>query len=191
MNLKNLSVALLSLSLLADCASVGAHRKIAQQNPATATPDCTIKTGSIYPTVAMNPGYLQIDQQYGRIYFTPAQREQNRFVVFNGTVYKNDCTLMGMPDGLDANGNPEVVNYVMDAAGNFYWVDEYKNVLTRHSAVFDGQPVAGAGDITIANSHITTIDTNSGHYPTAPVFSNVLKQLTLDGVNLSLVTVTN
>jgi hypothetical protein len=183
---KNISAVLFAL-LLTNCSS--ATRQIAQ-----AKPDCTIKTGTTYPTVPMRTEFVALDQQFGRVpqYYTPAVREDHRFIVFNGTVYKNDCTLMNMPDGIDPSTNlAQTVNYVMDPAGNFYWVDEYKDALTRHSAVFDAQPVSGAGDINISNSKITSIDANSGHYPTGTVFDNVLKQLTLDGVDLTQVTVTH
>jgi hypothetical protein len=178
--------------LLSNCATGKSQRSIAQQN-GPAPSDCAPKTEAIYPTVNMRQSQVLNDQIRGRVpdYFTDAQREANRFVVFNGMVYKSDCTLMGQPDGFSPSDPTQVqqVNYVMDAAGNFYWVDEFKNVMTRHSAVFDARPVSGAGNITIAQSRITQIDSDSGHYPTGPVFDNVLKQLQLDGVDLTQVSV--
>jgi hypothetical protein len=175
---------ILSGFLFTGCASTKPQRLIAQQ-----APDCSIKTKAIYPTVDMRVAQIQRDKIKGLVphYFTDAEREQHRFVIFEGTVYKNNCTLMGEPDGFTTTDPTKVqqVNYVMDAPGNFYWVDEFKNLMTHHSAVFDAQPVAGAGNITIEKSKITQIDSDSGHYPTGPVFDNVLKQLQLDGADLS------
>jgi hypothetical protein len=197
MNLKNRRVSaifILSTLLLSNCATGKSQRSIAQQN-GPAPSDCASKTEAIYPTVNMRQSQVLKDQMGGRVpdYFTDAQREANRFVVFNGRVYKSDCTTMGQPDGFTINDPTQVqqVNYVMDAAGNFYWVDEFKNAITRHSAVFDAGPVAGAGNITITQSLVTQIDSDSGHYPTGPIFDNVLKQLQLDGVDLTQVSVTH
>jgi hypothetical protein len=175
---------LISCLFLTNCASVS-RRTIAEE-AGHSTADCAIKTGATYPTVDIRPSVLQKDKNRGLqvYYFTAQTREQHRFVVFEGSVYSHDCTVMVNPDG---GGQ---VNYVMDAAGNFYWVDENKNPQTRHSAVFDAGPVAGAGNIDIENSQIISVDSDSGHYPSGPIFKNVLTQLQLDGVDLSQVNVT-
>jgi hypothetical protein len=161
------------------------HSRTVKRAPASGV-DCALKTADLYPTVNIRPTALEKDrtrnlQQY---YFSGIVREEHRFIVAGGVTYNYQCAVMKDPDG----GGP--VNYVMDADGNFYWVDENKNPSTRHSAVFDAGPVAGAGNITITDSKIVSIDSDSGHYPSGPVFSNVLKQLQLEGVDLHDVHVT-
>src|SRR4030095_14811079 len=74
-------------------------------------------------------------------------------------------------------------NYVMDAAGNFYLFDEFTTPSIRHSSIFAGGPVAGAGNIQIMGGRIVYIDSDSGHYPSTKVFANVLTELRVRGVD--------
>ena len=79
-------------------------------------------------------------------------------------------------------------NYVMDSAGNFYLFDEFTTPSIRHSSILAGGPVAGAGNIRIADGRIVYIDSDSGHYPSTRVFPNVLTELRARGVNVDAVT---
>jgi hypothetical protein len=142
-----------------------------------------IKTQPIYPTVNVRWLITAADPARHVIYFTtPEQREQRRIIVVGGYVYDHT----GVPFTY-TNNNGDEMNYVMDAEGNFYWLDESTDPTIRHDSIFDMGPVAGGGNITIINSKITYIDADSGHYPTGPVFKNTLAELAKDGTDLSTI----
>jgi hypothetical protein len=116
------------------------------------------------------------------IFLTPEQREQRRIIIVNNTVYDHT----GAPFTM-TNHNHNEFNYVMDRAGNFYWLDESSNPTVRHDSIFDAAPVTGAGNITIQDSKITYIDCDSGHYASEPLFPDVMNELGNDGNDLSLI----
>jgi hypothetical protein len=171
-------------ALLSSCATSSSINE--SRNVAGAEVDCTIKDkNEIYKTVKIRPKSAKEDHEkhLETDYFTPEVREQHRFIVFEGVVYNNNCEIM-------QNGEDQTkLNYVMDAFGNFYWFNEKVNKRTRHSAVFSGGPVAGAGNIEIDGGQIKAIDTDSGHYPSGRVFENVLKELEDSGIDLNKVNV--
>jgi hypothetical protein len=136
----------------------------------------TIYTASVYPTVSVRLLITAADASRGVIYLTADQREQRRIIIVGDYVYDHT----GAPFTL-TNNNSDEFNYVMDDAGNFYWLDEATDPTIRHDSIFDKGPVAGGGNITIVNSRITCIDSDSGHYPTGALFQNVLNQLMKDG----------
>jgi hypothetical protein len=143
------------------------------------------KTHEIYQTKAMNSAQEGEDKEivdHGLLihYMSSAERESSRVVILNGTLY----TSKGKPTpyGTDA----EKLNYVMDAAGNFYIFNQTGHPELRHSSFFDGRPVACAGDVQVKNGRIAKIDRNSGHYsPSAEMFHNVLIELKKDGVDVT------
>ena len=136
-----------------------------------------------YPTVQMNPDQAQRDIDRGVIYFDEAQREQHRIVIINGLAYYASGN--PVPDSIEPkNKHGNMINYVMDAAGNFYLFDEYATPKIRHSSIFAAKPVAGSGEIAIERQVITHIDSNSGHYYTRPVLSNAIAELRRHGVTL-------
>ena len=133
----------------------------------------------------MNPKYVHeeieiIDHGIKIHYMGNAERESKRVFFVRGAAY-------------DANGNlypdsapGDVQNYVMDASGNFYVFNQAGHPELRHSSVFDGAPVAGAGNIKFANHTVRKIDGDSGHYnPSQAMIRNVISQLQADGVDLS------
>jgi hypothetical protein len=142
-----------------------------------------IKTTVIYPTVGVRALITAADKYRGVIYFTTAeQREQRRIIIIGDDVYDHT----GVPF-IYTNNNHDELNYVMDSAGNFYWLDESSDATIRHDTIFDKGPVTGSGNITIVNSKMTYIDCDSGHYPSSPLFQNVLDELKKDGNDLSQV----
>ena len=112
-------------------------------------------------------------------YMSDAERERARVVIVNGVLY----TSKGEPTPYGTNG--EELNYVMDAAGNFYMFNQTGHPELRHSSFFDGGPVACSGNLVVKAGRIVKIDHNSGHYsPTDVMFQNALKELKKDGVVL-------
>ena len=113
-------------------------------------------------------------------YMTDDEREQARVVIVNGTLYAS--TGKPAPYGTER----EILNYAMDAAGNFYVLNQAGRPDLRHSSFFDGRPVACAGDVEVRNGRIARINANSGHYnPSSRMFQNVLTELKSRGVDVS------
>ncbi|AZZ36076.1 hypothetical protein CIK05_04475 [Bdellovibrio sp. qaytius] len=140
-----------------------------------------------YPTVAMKASYIQKDMESKRKYMNAQEREVYRVVIKSGIVYGIDGKIY--PDTI--NNTPEHINlvkYVMDAHGNLYVWDGYKNTQIRHSGIFAGGPVAGGGEISIKDGRIIQINADSGHYPTAELLKNVLRELQNEGVDINGIT---
>ena len=176
----------ISLALLASMSCKTAPVPASQTKSSPDTPQPTSLAplrGDTYSTVSMRSKEIAKDRDRGVIMFTPEQREAARMVIVNGNVF----TSRGAPFGSKTNGSGDVSNYVMDKSGNFYWFDEKSTPTIRHSSIFDQMPIAGAGNITITKSQITFIDSDSGHYPSGPLFPNVKTQLIKDGVDFSTV----
>ena len=134
-----------------------------------------------YPTVAMRSGKVSEDHSAGVIYFDANRREASRITIKEGLVYDHAGVLVKQTNSKKHNLN----NYVMGADGTFYLFDEFTNPKVRHSSIFAGEPVAGAGNIQVSNGHIVYVDSDSGHYSATKLFSNVLKELSLHGVDVS------
>jgi hypothetical protein len=153
----------------------------AKKHPVDTEPAITAigrKAVDKYPTVEMHKSKRGDDESAGVVYLNAEQREQRRIVVRDGLVYDHTGRPISETTGKHGGKN----NYVMDAAGNFYLFDEFTTKTIRHSSIFAGGPVAGAGNIQIRGGHIVYIDTDSGHYPSKKVFENELKELASCGV---------
>jgi len=135
--------------------------------------------GDKYPTVPMHRGKLGQDKSGGVIYLDARQREERRVVIENGLL----CDHTGKPLTTRSKHRNQN-NYVMDAAGNFYLFDEFTHPEIRHSSIFAGGPVAGAGNIEITEGQLVYIDSDSGHYPAEGLFQNVHKELAAHGVTI-------
>jgi hypothetical protein len=142
--------------------------------------DLAKQQGDKYPTVAMHKSKLREDKAAGVIYLDTKQREERRVLIQNGLVYD----YAGKPVLNSRSKHRNQINYVMDAAGNFYLFDEFTHPEIRHSSIFAGDPVAGAGNIKIEDGRIVYVDSDSGHYATEGVYENVLKELASHGVNM-------
>jgi len=136
-------------------------------------------TQTLFPVVKMSAETLQKDVNKGiaKYYLKPEEREPRRFVIINGKTYSSD----GRELISTHNKNKDTMNYVMDAAGNMYLFDEFTCKQIRHGNILAGGPVAGAGNISIKDGEIVSIDSDSGHYGSTRVFNNVLKRLELSG----------
>ena len=136
--------------------------------------------GEKYPTVDMHRSKLRQDKSEGVIYLDARQREERRVSIQNGLVYD----YLGKPLLTSTSKHHNRINYVMDAAGNFYLFDEFTHPEIRHSSIFAGGAVAGAGNIEIAGGRIVYIDSDSGHYPAQGALENVHKELAARGVSI-------
>ena len=132
-----------------------------------------------YPTVTIRSGKVGADKAAGVTYFDAVQREARRIDIRDGLVYDHAGALLHETKSKRHDLN----NYVMDAAGTFYLFDEFTTPNIRHSSIFAGGPVAGAGNIQISDGRIVYIDSDSGHYPSTKVFANVLTELRARGVD--------
>src|SRR5262249_18721496 len=149
------------------------HLPILAKAPLAQTPalkDLGKQQGEKYPTVAMHKSKFREDKSQGVIYLDTRQREERRVLIQNGLV--TDHTGKQLLNTKSKHHNQ--INYVMDAAGNFYLFDEFTNPEIRHSSIFAGAPVAGAGNIKIEDGRIVYIDSDSGHYPSEGIYENVL-----------------
>jgi hypothetical protein len=71
--------------------------------------------------------------------------------------------------------------YVMDGDGRIYAAPS--TVVQHHSAFLAGNPVAAAGEITVAHGRLTDVDDRSGHYmPPIDYSKQFLKELKSRGV---------
>ena len=154
--------------------------------PATLTREQLLpKTQELYHTKSMSRSHQGEDKKivdHGVVihYMNKEEREGARVVIVNGALY----TPKGQP--VPYGTGHDKLNYVMDAAGNFYIFDQTGHPELRHSSFFDGLPVACAGDLEVRNGTIVKINSNSGHYsPSRQMFQNVLTELKKDGVALT------
>lgn len=149
-------------------------------------------TTARYQTTTMNPRFLgETQDNYPRRkpgkpvvhYMTLQERESHRVVIYRGVVLT--------PQGQPVSGPDHLFNFVMDAAGNFYFFDQEGHEEIRHSSVLGAAPVAGAGEIWVNKQGlITKINSQSGHYGgTVAIFDQTLQELTRNGVNLQKVQV--
>jgi hypothetical protein len=142
-------------------------------------------THAIYPTKPMLASKRGEDTQiidHGVLihYMTDVERERSRVVIVNGALF----TSTGEPVRYGAER--AILNYAMDAAGNFYILNQAGHPDLRHSSFFDGRAVACAGDVDVRDGRIVRINADSGHYsPSAMMFRNVLAELKKRGVDVS------
>lgn len=142
-----------------------------------------------FTMVNINPSAAISDKSQTKpvTYLTPEEREQYRVVIEQGTVYSLNGT--PYPNTINTKaGHLNHINYVMDSNGNFYLFNEYVTKNIRHSSIFAGGPVAGAGEIVIQSGQVIYIDSDSGHYNTRSLLPNVLLELRADGVNTANLT---
>jgi hypothetical protein len=172
----------LALTLGLAASSVAAAKSHSSKKHDAKAPDAA-QVGK-YATVAIGSGKVGADRSAGVIYFDATQREAHRVTIKDGVVYDHTGAVVRATKSKRHDLN----NYVMDAAGTFYLFDEFTTPTIRHSSILAGQPVAGAGNIQIADGRIVYIDSDSGHYPSTRVFANVLTELNACGVDVSTIT---
>jgi hypothetical protein len=172
---KYLSALILS-GVCAGCSSAPVERKMERKISSVAADEAT--ENEIYPTVELTEGMREEDRRKGVIYWNAEKREASQVTIRAGKVF-------------DANGSPfrdsrsnhdNQIGYVMDQGGFFYFFNGYADPTLRHSSVFAGKDVAGAGDMVIEKGKIVYVDSNSDHYRTKPIFKNVLIRLRQLGV---------
>lgn len=108
---------------------------------------------------------------FGVRYFRGPEQLKNRIYFENGRLYDGQGKLLGQNDVAVR------FDYVMDQSGFFYGGPAKHDVI-HHSSYLAGAAVAGAGEMSVRNGQIETINRKSGHYrPPREVFEQVLKRL--------------
>ncbi len=147
-----------------------------------------LKTETIYAATTMNSYFIgetspEFHLEHPRLYVTKylsaEERENYRVILKDGRYFKTD----GVPADFPSD---HVMNYVMDQAGNFYIFDQKVANYIRHSSIFSGGPIGGAGEMRIVNGTLISINANSGHYPgSLTVIDQILKELQASGFDLN------
>ncbi len=131
-----------------------------------------------YPTVELSEGKRAEDRRKGVIYWNAERREASQVTIREGRVFDAN----GAPVPNTQSDHDNQIGYVMDQDGFFYLFDGYADPTLRHSSIFAGKDVAGAGDLVIEKGKIIYVDAGSDHYHTKPLFKNVLIRLHQLGV---------
>ncbi|WP_299248069.1 hypothetical protein [uncultured Aquimarina sp.] len=124
-------------------------------------------------------------------YLSDAQRAELKLTIKDGKVYDAKGNLYDTSDaGTFFSGKGKSI-FVMDSQGNIY-ASKYQAVGEfHHSSILGGEPVAGAGEITVKNGVITEVSNRSGHYqPTQEINKQVLEQINSEGINIDNIDVT-
>lgn len=123
-------------------------------------------------------------------YFDDARREEDRLTVHNGLLHDRDGNLFSSTAGGShwSPGQSRSI-FVMDGKGNLYASNSQRVGELHHSSFLGGEPVAGAGEIGVADGRLQTVSDRSGHYrPPPECLDQVLGQLRREGMNLDGVT---
>lgn len=151
----------------------------------------TVDSPELPGRAGIQPGYL--DEQYGRShnfgdsvvrYLDDAARERTRLTVHDGRLFDKD----GRPFDTSAgeahwSSEPSAI-FVMDGKGNLYASNEHVPRDFHHSSLMAGQPVAGAGEIRVADGRLVNVTDSSGHYrPPPECLDQVVAYLKKEGVD--------
>jgi hypothetical protein len=119
-------------------------------------------------------------------YLSAAERAELKLTIREGKVYDSKGNLYDTTDaGTFFSGKGKSI-FVMDSNGNIYASKHQAVGEFHHSSILRGEPVSGAGEITVKDGVITEISNRSGHYqPTQEINSQVLKQVGSEGVDIS------
>ncbi|WP_405136719.1 hypothetical protein [Nocardia sp. NBC_01388] len=133
----------------------------------SAAPDTpTLRISKTYDTTEMkNAGteYLSRGWQPGVRYYGPIERQQFALTVREGRLYDARGVPFDTATAVSHWGGEGRAIFVMDRRGRIYASNEHGATL-KHSSFLAGDPVAAAGELTVAEGRITLISDNSGHY---------------------------
>ncbi len=146
----------------------------------------------------LNPWFA--GEQYGQsmglpghrvTYFNDEDRENARLTIRDGRLYDVNGKLFDSAlDGSFWSQGEERSIFVMDGKGNLYASDAQEVGRLHHSSFLAGQPVAGAGEITVRSGEIEYMSDRSGHYtPPGECLDQVREYLRKEGVSLDRATV--
>jgi hypothetical protein len=120
-------------------------------------------------------------------YMSPEQREECRlFVDGDGRLRQaKDGELFDTTEASTLHSDGRAI-FVMDCSGNLYATTDHAFGITHHSSLLAGDPVAGAGEITVRNGDMSEMTDASGHYePTAEMNDRALEVLRDQGLRTS------
>lgn len=116
------------------------------------------------------------------------QREEHRVYIDSSGNMRNakDGTLFDTSTATDIHhgtGDGRAI-YTMDQHGNIYASNYQGAGDFHHSTLANGEPVAGAGELTVKNGKVTLVNNTSGHYqPGLSQLQNITDELKANGVN--------
>ncbi|SDC78932.1 hypothetical protein SAMN05192589_103228 [Paracidovorax valerianellae] len=119
-------------------------------------------------------------------YLNAEQRQQYKLTVKDGKIFDAEGKPFDTRNGKTAcfGGGAGKAIFVMDHDGNLYASNYHAPGKFHHSSFLAGQPVAGAGEITVHNGEIQSLTRNSGHYrPSAAQLEQVAHSLSSQGLS--------
>ncbi|GKS99309.1 hypothetical protein AVKW3434_07995 [Acidovorax sp. SUPP3434] len=119
-------------------------------------------------------------------YLNAEQRQQFKLTVKDGKIFDAEGKPFDTRNGKTAcfGGGAGKAIFVMDHDGNLYASNYHAPGKFHHSSFLAGQPVAGAGEITVHNGEIQSLTRNSGHYrPSAAQLEQVAHNLSSQGLS--------
>jgi hypothetical protein len=121
------------------------------------------------------PDVNPIDQQYRGeefgVYFgtqvqylNSQEREAHKLTVRDGLLYDAQGRLFDTQSALTAWGERGKAIYVMDHSGNMYASTHHATGKFHHSSFLGGAPAAAAGELSVVNGVIQSMNRKTGHY---------------------------
>ncbi|MBB5165774.1 PE domain-containing protein [Mycobacterium sp. AZCC_0083] len=124
--------------------------------------------------------------------WSPEKLEQHRVVVDeHGHMRDTDGTLFDTT-GATSHWTPDGGRaiFIMDPHGNIYASLEQERGRLHHSTLSSGNPVTGAGELSVVNGRLVEVTGNSGHYmPGRTNTQNILDELARQGIDIHSINV--
>ena len=128
--------------------------------------------------------WKELGADYTVKYFNDSERAAAAITIKNGLMYRADGRLFdsrGRPDGQGAI-------FVVDGAGTIYATNQQQEGVIHHSSLQAGKPVSMAGEMTVIDGQLTSVNNFSGHYkPDVEQFGQMRENLAAQGIDLSKV----
>jgi hypothetical protein len=119
-------------------------------------------------------------------YLSGEERLKYQVQIKDGKLFDAEGNLFDTSKAHSAFGGSGNAIFVMDESGNIYASTVHSIGKFHHSSFLSGQPVASAGEISVAQGVVKEITRRSGHYqPTAEQLNQFLERLDKGGIDLS------
>lgn len=124
--------------------------------------------------------------------WSPEKLEQHRVVVDENGLLRNTDGSLFDTTGAKSHWTPDGGRaiFIMDRHGNIYASLEQERGRLHHSTLASGNPVTGAGELSVVNGRLVEVTGNSGHYmPGRTNTQNVIDELARQGIDSHSITV--
>lgn len=124
--------------------------------------------------------------------WSPEKLEQHRVVVDENGLLRNTDGSLFDTTGAKSHWTPDGGRaiFIMDRHGNIYASLEQERGRLHHSTLASGNPVTGAGELSVINGRLVEVTGNSGHYmPGRTNTQNVVDELARQGIDIRSITV--